>query len=276
MFDLPPNADKEKLKAEKKLLTDKLVVALRPYIQELVREEGAVSTFRRTPSTFSAASYFDHPSEVLAVFGEEDDRTEYAYRPGGAFYLRLMPISSLQKPIPKGVLWTEMQRSKLYAMWREPSGLFSTNDYGTIVFEPVSNTVPILKASTQLFQNGEIWGIATWLFKDSRLIPGAAFEQTYRQTLRRYVNFMSGNLGITPPYTFIAGATGLENHRIAVEPSGLETYGPFYDDQFENEFVLNGSDQIALDEALLRFFEEFFKLTGYGRPAGLFGFPITK
>jgi hypothetical protein len=45
------------------------------------------------------------------------------------------------------------------------------------------------------------------------------------------------------------------------------------DDVFSETFVLTETSHAAIDSALLRIYEAFFRRTGYPRPANLFGFP---
>ena len=81
----------------------------------------------------------------------------------------------------------------MYAMWRNPSGLFAPNKYGAIVVEPESSIGGPLRASTQLLESGEVWGLAKWLFVTHRpaygnFIPAIAFERLYQDMLPRYVD----------------------------------------------------------------------------------------
>jgi hypothetical protein len=276
MFHLAPNADKAARDKEAAMLKRQLVNALRLFLNPAHGSTTAAAPiFNETPKTLSAAAYYQ-ANETLAAFGEESDRVEYGYPDGNGFYLRLIPRAPLERPLPKIVLRQEIQKAGLRALWRNPSGMFATNRYGAIVVEPHSVKGGPLKASTQLFGNGEIWGVAPWLLKfndHGRFIPGKAFEDTYRQTLGLYVAFMSKNLGIQPPYTVAAGAVGLSGFNLIIDPNGTDPFGPFYDDEFGTRLVLNDTSQAAIDAVLLRAFEELFTLSGYPRPQRLFEFP---
>jgi hypothetical protein len=201
MFHLPPDADKKVRQTEASALKGTMVAALRPYLSQGQAAAGAAAApkFPETPRTVTAAAYYQ-PNEILAVFGEGSDKVEYAYDGSGrGFYLRLIPRNRLASPKSKSALLNEIRRSGLYAMWRNPSGLFARNRYGAIVIEPNSAKGGPIKASTQLFGNGEIWGIAPWLlqFRDNNtdgFVPGKAFEDTYRQALERYVAFRLSRL----------------------------------------------------------------------------------
>ena len=45
------------------------------------------------------------------------------------------------------------------------------------------------------------------------------------------------------------------------------------DDVLSEGFILADTSHAAIDAALLRIYETFFRLTGYPRPPNLFGFP---
>lgn len=273
MFDLPPDADKIKMKSEAAQLKDKFVNALRHYIQQQSGVNAAVA-FNRTPSTTSQVHY-SQPKETLAEFGEECDFVEFSYPDDRGFYMRLIPQTSPSKPIIRSVLMSEVKGSGLYAMWENPSNLFSYNSYGVIVVEPLSHRDASLKASTQVFLNGEIWGINSPLLVDNehgKFVPGMLFERTLRKTLHQYVNFISNSLKIAPPYTVEVGAVGLSKYYIVYDQFE-NALGPIYDNEFRVERILNDTSETSIDQVLLTIFEELYNLSGYTRPASLYGFP---
>jgi hypothetical protein len=232
-----------------------------------------------TPEGVTAAVYFD-PGEALAEFGEPYDRIEFTYPDGNGFYLRVIPGVALSKPLSRTTLGS-IQDAGLFAMWRNPSGLFSQNRFGSIVVEPASPASPAggnLNASSQLFANGELWGIARWPFVTNRpqfgpIIPSQTLEQIYRDTLVRYINFLSTHLRFEPPFVIKAGAVGLKGFRLAVDTDHL--FGPFYDDAFEGTYELNDLSPEAINAILLAFFETLFAASGYDRPKNLWNFPPT-
>ncbi|BAV48063.1 Uncharacterized protein MLTONO_3160 [Mesorhizobium loti] len=274
-FNLAPDAEKKTRESVAAELKGSLVAALRPFLKQIA--SAAQSGFQATPSTQSATVYFQ-PNETLARFGEEHDRVEFTYTDSLGFYLRLKPWTGLAQPVPRSVLLAELRRTGMFAMWRNPSGLYSPNQYGAIVVEPESPAGGPLKASTQVFSNGEIWGLARWLLVDNnfvKIIPGQAVEQTFRQALDRYVAFARDNLHIAPPYSLEAGAVGLKDRRIFIDQNWDTALGPIYDDAFRVDLVLNDLSRPTLDKALLTIFEELYRAAGYSRPQGLFGFPVT-
>lgn len=272
MFSLPPDADATKMKSEAANLKGKLITALRPFISATTSSAVA---FDEIPATLSAAAYFK-ANEVLATVGERHDRVEYGQNDGKGFYLRVIPRAPRAAAFTRGELLGRLQKIGLCPLLQQPSGIVSSNVYGAIVVEPDSIHGGPVNALTQLMTNGEIWGLCPALLVSNgygNFVPCRAFERTFQYALRRYVDFLSGSLGIAPPYTVEAGAVGLEKRYLAVNPPGDSQPGPFYDDAFKVRLVLNELTDDVLNKFLLRVFEELFRLAGERRPAGLFGFP---
>jgi nucleoside phosphorylase len=226
------------------------------------------------PAGVTPAIYFEL-GDVLAEFGEPYDKVEFTCLDGTGFYLRVIPGVPLSKPLSRTTLGT-IQDAGLFAMWRNPSGLFAQNHFGSIVVEPESPVGGDLKALSQLFANGELWGLARWLFVRNRrefgpIIPSKTLEQLYRDMLVRYINFLSTHLRIEPPLVIKAGVVGLKGSRLAVDADQL--FGPYYDDALEATYVLNEFSPEAINAVLLQFFEALFAATGYERPKNLWNFP---
>jgi hypothetical protein len=77
-------------------------------------------------------------------------------------------------------------------------------------------------------------------------------------------------LGIRPPFTVEFGAAGLTGYSLAIT-----TDNPYEirDEAFSETFVLTEVSGAAINSALLKIYEAFFKRTGYARPSNLFDFP---
>jgi hypothetical protein len=272
-YHLSPSADADAIKAAHAQLKRQLVVALRPFLAKAAT--AATKAFLETSTTLSTAVFFNR-GEVLGAIGEEYDKVEFVQPNGSGFYLRIMPSVPVAQSFTRSELMRLLRQTGLYALWRQPSGLFSDNRFGAVVLEPESLHGGPVRAITQLFTNGEIWGYAPWLLVTNqygKLIPGQALEAVYRDVLKRYLDFMQDPLKITAPYTVEAGAAGLKNFQIAARPAGEAQFGPFYDDEFKVRVVLNENTDAARDVFLLKLYEELYRVAGYKRPAHLFGFP---
>lgn len=273
MFCLPPDADSKTIKAESVTLKGQFVTALRPFIKSKEIASPAPS-FLETPATVSTATYFEI-GEPLATFGDEGDKVEYSYSDSNGFYLRVIPFNSLAKPLYSSILYNEVRRSNLFPLWTQ-QGMASINRYGAISIEPRSNTGGPIKASTQVFINGEVWGYApSLLFSNEygRYVPGKMFEDIYRHALHSYVSFIINNLNMSPPFTVEAGVVGIKDLQIMIGPTADDRLGPFYQNEMNIRLVLNEASGEAIDIVLLKIFEALYRVSGYPRPDGQYGFP---
>jgi nucleoside phosphorylase len=228
------------------------------------------------PPGKSPSVYFE-PGEILAVLGEPEDNAQFGCSSGEGFYLRVIPSVPISRPLSRAILGASIREAGLFAMWRQPSGLFAQNNYGSIVVEPVAPTAFELKALSQLFPTGELWGFAPWLFVRDRteygpFIPAAALESVYRNMLFRYINFLSTHIRIAAPVVIKAGVFGLKGFNLAVHSDGT-FFGPFYDNALEETFELADFSAESLNSVLLQFFEALFEASGYPRPTNLYNFP---
>jgi hypothetical protein len=163
---------------------------------------------------------------------------------------------ALTKPLSRATL-RSIQDAGLFAMWRNPSGLFAQNRFGSIVVEPESPAGGDLKASSQLFAS-----VVRNRPEFGPIIPSKTLEQMYRDMLVRYINFLSTHLRIEPPLVIKAGAVGLKGFRLAVDADLL--FGPFYDDAFEKTNELKNFSPEAINAVLLAFFEALFAASAEG------------
>ena len=227
------------------------------------------------PHGINPAVYFE-PRQVLAEFGASYDKVEFRCPNSEAFYLRVIPGVALTKPLSRAAMHGSIQEGGLWTMWRNPSGLFAQNDFGSIVVEPESPAGGDLVALSQLFPNGELWGLARWPFVKTRpefglLIPSKTLEHVYRDTLVRYVNFLSAHLRVDPPLVIKAGAVGLKGFSLAVDTG--QYFGPFHDNALEETYELDNFSPEAINAVLLAFFEALFAASGFERPKNLWNFP---
>lgn len=275
-FRLGPNADKKAMGAERHRLTGELIAALRPYLGSTTSQPRSAAPFAETPHKANVAVYFD-VGEHLATVGEPgEDQVDFAYASTNGLYLRVIPTQRLVTPLRLSDLSGHIHRSPFL---QPLQGSFTqsfrqTNNYGAIICEP--DRGPYLKASTQVFRNGEIWGFNAHLLTQRTehgtvLIPSMAVERTLARGLLSYIKFAREALSIQPPYTVEAGLTGIDGAYIAMPEN--ETWGPIHKAELFDRVVLNDSSDEACDRFLLALFEQIYDLTGYARPQDLYGFP---
>lgn len=272
IYDLGPNASNEEIAAEHEKLRGQFVAALRGYLKES-SAAGVEPMFPSVPATTTAAVWFK-PGEVLAQF---DGETRYGFEDDKGVYLKVSPRVSLSRPFTTGELYGMARQSQFGLLYRQQAGITHHNSRGAILMEPVSGSGGRLRAATQLFHNGEIWGIGRDLLVDNeygKLIPVRMLEGAMRETLARNVEFMQSRLQISPPYNVEFGAAGINGYSLVID-STIDNPYEIRDDTFTDMFVMTDTSPAGIAAALLRIYEAFFRLTGYPRPANLFGFPPT-
>jgi hypothetical protein len=273
-FSLPPSATKETIALERKRLTGTLKVALTPYLKA-----AAVPKFNEISSTFSPAAYFDK-REILAQIGDPDsDEISYSYSTDSLCYVRVIPMRPLPRPLPLAALTTLAQRAPLLTNQR--LGVSSThNSHGAIIYESGSNPSVRdgrLNASTQLFENGEVWSINTSLIVKERggrppgiklpFIAMQPFERTCQAHLATLLAFVKEQLGIDSPWQVEIGLVGIKGLNLIVPPG--EFWGPIRKTDIIHRAICNSADLNVVGELAGEFFNKIFDATGYARPANL-------
>lgn len=269
IYSLMPHATKKAIAAEHAKLRGQFVTALRGFLAAATAE--VTPPFPSVPATTTPAVWFEQ-GEVLAKF---DDETEYGFADDKGVYLKLSPRAALAKPFTTGELYGLARQSQFGLLYRQQAGLPHHNARGAVLLEPVSGSGGRLRAATQVFHNGEIWSIGRDLLVDNeygKLVPVKLLETAFREALTRHVDFMQTKLGIPPPYTVEFGAVGTSGYSLVID-THIDNPYEIRDDAFSERFVLTGASSAAIDAALLRIYEAFFRLTGYPRPPNLFGFP---
>jgi hypothetical protein len=239
------------------------VAALRGFLEGDPAE--AAPSFPSVPATTTPAVWF-RPGEVLAKL---DEQTEYGFVDDKGVYLKVSPRSPLAKPFTTAELYGAARQAQFGLLHRQQAGIPHYNSRGAILLEPASGSGGRLRAATQVFHNGELWAIGRDLLVDNeygRILPVKPLEAAYRETLTRSVNFMQAILGIQPPYTVEFGGAGLIGYSLAIT---IDNPYEIRDDAFSETIVLTEASPAAIDSALLRIYEAFFRLAGYPRPPNL-------
>jgi hypothetical protein len=180
-----------------------------------------------------------------SVFRRADDVTyEYRFDEQRAFYLRLIPTSAKSEQLRLASLMAIADSGRVDILTRVQYHRSSArNRYGAIVYE-VHGESSIPNAITQLFRNGEIWGVTRDLFAEYQgdiVIPDVSVVNFYSRVLENYVE-TSQELGFDPPYTIEVGAVGLTDVRLSMPAPNAwnEVSGPIHEEELRIRRVLNG------------------------------------
>jgi hypothetical protein len=192
----------------------------------------------------------------------------------------IQPVFEETQPTLKDVvLVAPLLRDGAYA-----TVLHGLNPYGAIT---CTFTELNLTASTQLFQNGEIWCVSAALIRTERdrvpqyvqlpCLSAFVLEQTYYDTLRRLIEFATTKLDLKPPWDVELGLAGVKGLYFNWESNPLSNQvGPLHKTEIAHRCPLGDSKAQTLDEILLSFFSKVFDSVGERRPTHLYGFPPNR
>ena len=281
-YNLPVNATKAAIAAAKQKLVSELKIALREIAASLSRKPTTALT-RVAAISGNPARFFD-PTQFLVNRegdGFREGREQLVVPDKPLAFLRVIPDNATVKLI-RTVARDVLNQSQLRPFSHEWHSMnVAINEWGAIAYEPLSDRREIL-SGTQLHQNCEVWGFDTYLPSPTHTpksggppgIWGANLEEAFQRNLKPYAHFIQNHLEIPPPYTVIAGLTGVRSHILAIPGSwGTKSLGPFLDDPVVIEAILSSTDEDAINAVLLKIFRGVFEAVGHVRPANFRKFP---
>jgi hypothetical protein len=277
-YRLAPNATKAEIAAEHAKLRSVFVDALKPYIGRTNAAGTAAPRFVETPSTTNIACFWK-PSDVLASQGsaisrvlgraDEEDRIEHRFNEQHVFYLRLIPTTPLRDALSVTALMDVAERRTLHVLTRTINGGMSgRNGFGAIIYESHgTSTVPL--AFTQLFRNGEIWGVSREFaahHEGALVVPMVNVQNIFGRTLATFVRTAHEGLGVVPPYQIELGAVGLKDMCVSLPPPMAswpnQVSDRIYEDQLRLRRVLNDLHPAAQNALLAEFLVRLYDLAG--------------
>jgi len=210
-----------------------------------------------------------HESSLLPVPGRrnEDDAIEYRFDETSAFYLRLIPTAPLSEPLQVEKLQDIVGRRQADVLTRTAFGSFpGRNRFGAIAYEPLgSSTAPT--AFTQLFRNGELWGVTRELVGHDHSQPSVPItnvQNIYGRVLKSYISVAEEEFGFGPPFQIEMGAIGLNGLRLSLPQSRRrwrhELSEPIVGFQLQFRMVLDDTSMSAQDALIQNFVKKLYDL----------------
>jgi hypothetical protein len=270
-FNLTDKTTNDEVKAEKKLLVDKLIIALKPYLETGQADKPAQADFPAATAKIPPAFYFDN-GEVL--FRAERENADFTMPFRSVIYMRVHPRKALEGNLDINMLRNNVSR---YGVFGSPAGAYVVpNKYGVIVGMPAGNT-PRLDTVLQYFRTGEIWGINADILRQgerglNQYLFTKPFEDLLITSLGFALQFHAEVTKIPPPFYVEMGVVGVANRQIAHMGGTLSkaTDPVLASDIIKMDGILNSVDEKAQQEFLLKFFEKVNKDSGVTRPAKLY------
>lgn len=264
-YSLATDATEETRKEQKKNLVSQIERAIRTVLSSGLIPQ-TQDTFQPIQPQWKSSSFLAD-NEALAkldlsnyIPGGKD--FEVIWSNGPQAFLRLLPTVStpernpfeLEKLIRSNPpLWPMGRRSELY--FEKAS---DRNKYGAVIF--VLKEKPVTNRITQVFRNGEIWGIDAFPFQnDRKYIAAGSIEEIFVNSLENYLPFARDSLWLVPPLKFIAGLSGVENFPITTSSTTKE--GRCVEEEIIYEGIIERYE-VAPRDLLIPFFRRTWEACG--------------
>lgn len=245
----------------------------------------AAPPFLEIASTLNEGSFFKQ-GEILARVGAKDvDEVLFSFQTLPDAYLRVIPKVAHAEPIATAQLNSTAQFAPLLKA-PQYGCLTSVNRLGVIAYDPAGSypggPAP-LSWATQLFPNGELWLTSNKMIVRERgghplwvpipFVAALHLEQIFFDKARSALAFAVQHLRLTFPCAIEMGLIRTEGVSLAVNADSIQA---IRSDKVVCRESLADSGDVAVNAALLRFFNLIHDATGYTRAASLFGFPPNR
>jgi hypothetical protein len=260
-YRLPPDAISE----VRQQVRDKLVSELQPILEAyILANRPAPQPFVRTPSTVNAAAYWQVNESVVPSSGAQVVKNVASLRfdPTQALtYLRVWPDQVIQ-PLSNQLVNSEFDKSVIEPFCGTLRGWSNArNRHGRIAYALDHDST--LSGTTQVFWNGEIWGINHYQLRERngypKFVPMVSFEQRIWGSLSKYAQTARSHFGYPPNIQFEFGLVNVAGYKLAVSDNSLS------DEIFGDVKVVGVVDM--LDESIEAAKDKI--LTGVYEAAGL-------
>ncbi|MEP3112122.1 hypothetical protein [Nisaea sp.] len=253
-------------------LSMKLEENLRLMIQNVLSRPRTDSLFVPEKPKRSPAFFFNS-QEVLVNFGHPGE-PELRFERDRAIYIRLFPTYADQPRVGRTKAMDVAPKLKPpIHLINSPRHLINSpsgpNYWGAINLETSGNGIT---AFTQVFENGELWGVSEEPFDNSvapNTIIAIRAERGFVEALENYWNVYEKVLKLRPPFKIEFGATGLKNHLLLVPSaefgSSGDYAGPIQRDSISHTYQLSSFDWPEWESALRAFLIEFYDSAGRDR-----------
>ena len=213
--------DEEFTPLERKEILDSLVRKLIPAIKTIL--ESGILTESSESEPLKVVQYTTNPSTFLKEgepLGKKGDQPLFLPKVQRLF-LRIVPMQKIETlSSPKRAL-DLISSGNLPPMAPYEGWSSLRNKHGAFVYYSENGKVLVL---TQLFLNGELWGIDALTIDKQRLmehsginvgfIPCIAFEKRFVKALELYLKFVNEILKLPLPLKIIAGATDIKDYKM--------------------------------------------------------------
>ncbi len=157
-----------------------------------------------------------------------------------------------------------MNQRRLAVLTRQViAGVPRRNRYGAVIYEPFGRlTVPT--ALTQLFRNGEIWGVSREMVMNYYGQPAVAMvnvQNIFGSGFESFIETAINNLKLKLPFVIELGAVGLQDLRLSL-PQGSRQWDSKLEPELIFRRVLNDAAKSTQEALVQEFVKHFYDLAG--------------
>lgn len=173
-------------------------------------------------------------TNINEIFGYSQDDKELHLPKTPKIFLRIIPSNPIKEDITSKKAIYMMKKGSLMTFSQSASGgNFGRNKHGAFIYDSFQDKE--ITHLTQLFKNGEIWGIDNRCLAGRRgvneinpvkYVPCVYFEQAFVNTMTNYLKFAEVSLELNFPFIFIAGLTDIEDYKMTA-PTNMGFDGGF-------------------------------------------------
>lgn len=271
-YKLAPTATREEMLAAHNKLRGDFVIALRPFLKTGPAATSP-TTFQEVQTTINNACFWQ-PGETLASIvanplarfmpDESEERLNYNFDANCIFYLRLIPTKPRSTPLKNTELETIAKRRPQILTRTTNGGFGERNFYGAISYGQEGNSEN-LEGFTQLFPNGEIWGVTRIFvrkYEGYLVIPTVSVEKIYQRVLPNYIEIATDHFKLPPPHQIEIGAVGLQDKRLEYDSNRNAVSGPIYKPELKIRQTLNDVSIDSQNKLITTFIDALLDLAG--------------
>ena len=275
-FSLAPDADAPQRKAIRQSLAKELAVILREY----AANQPAREPYEPVASTANIACYWradeklvrgqmDRDEGKLLDLGYSDDEP--------LTFLRMWPDEAL--PEFSGDELSDFDLTIIQPLLGRTNGYdYTRNRYGALSYS--GGGAGYLIASTQVFRNREIWGVERFILQarqhasyEFNFVPLQAFEEGMLRSMKQYLR-AAARFGYGDIVNVEGGMVNVDDFRLAMPSNYVNPFwGPIFENVVSARTTLNRTDEMSINNALVKIFSAVFDQAGAARPRNLHGFP---
>ena len=273
-YTLPVGASPETKKKVREDFVTTLISAIRTILESgVLRSEPQQPVFHETPSVWKSSSFLQDGALVATCTVRQRGLTRVVRAPLDVLwqnepqaFLRLIPTSSTSTRLPVDLLKLIIEH-KLVPFGFVGGSTKERNEYGAVVFQKENSVHHI----SQVFKNGELWGISKlseiseeWWPGNQAFIPSTYVEEEFERMLESYLQFAHEKLKLPLPLRLIAGLSDVKGFQMIVPGSAARG------NVIEDEIIHKGTINIyttPVQEYLRPFFDLIWKECGLERPS---------